>query len=561
MVDIVYPGASSFAPLIEYLLHDPPLDPGAPQPRTAERVAFMDVRNLPACAVEDIAGIMETTVRDAGELKALAGVGPQGAKLWKPVHHYVLSWHRDEDPDQAEVRQAVAESLTAQGLQDHQTVYAVHIDTESIHVHVVTNGVHSDTGLAADVWRTGKKLSRWARQWEERHGGVRCHRRPTEEERQAWDNLILEQRTSKTDPATARLERNALAREIDTRRKARGEPPAARPGRSAARYWRRRDLAYSKEERGQWNELYMRHRREDTPEDVRRKDRAVLVERIRKSHCAIQEGICERAVSVDIDVKVLIDTRDAPHEAGQPRTMARWNYVEKKILPVVEANVREIIGARLKGRMGNNFFYKTFLSDRPAYENGYTEPHSLERYRECDERLVWRPSNAYYARQASRKGDAGRRDGMHIDFPARRKAHIERCQEIAARANVAGVPDVNSYAKAERPRGQIWAESRVATSSGCNSVSHARLTDEAWATERLPCCQMEVYRAPRGSTRWEAVWLVWNSAPRRGSGPQDTMPAMDSYNASATPFVWVATAQSIIDASWRAGCTSPARPT
>ena len=342
------PLIAGFATGIDYICHDPRPEGRGSLP-TAERVAYIGVRNVPRCPLEDLARIMETTVADAEDLKALAGVPPQGTKTSKPVFRFILSWAPDEDPSLDEVCEAVSEYLVAVGLEAHQVVFSVHVDSGCIHVHGVANRVHTQTGRAADVWHAGVKGQVWARSWEERHGGVRCHRRLTAEEAQAWLGLWRDQRRNQVGREVARREQEALAVWIDKCRTARGEPPAARPGRSAPFRWPRGES--SQAERAQWDEQFERHRREGTPADVRRRERLELARRIDRQRRDRQQAIRERGAAVDIDLDILVAAKEAPPAAGRPGSQARWAFVEQVIVPVAEAHLRETVLARLRDRV------------------------------------------------------------------------------------------------------------------------------------------------------------------------------------------------------------------
>jgi Relaxase/Mobilisation nuclease domain len=62
-----------------------------------------------------------------------------------PVYHYVISWHRDENPTEAMMRQVADTTCEDLGLGDHQRLYIAHADTEHRHVHIVVNRVNPDT--------------------------------------------------------------------------------------------------------------------------------------------------------------------------------------------------------------------------------------------------------------------------------------------------------------------------------------------------------------------------------------------------------------------------------
>ena len=73
MVCIAQPGGKSFAAIVRYTCQDASNDV-SPQLKTTTRVAFVGTLNLPECSPEDAARIMTRTVRDAEDLKALAGL-------------------------------------------------------------------------------------------------------------------------------------------------------------------------------------------------------------------------------------------------------------------------------------------------------------------------------------------------------------------------------------------------------------------------------------------------------------------------------------------------------
>ena len=134
MYGAVRPGRMSFCGLVRYLCRDAQDTGAGVQPRRIGRVAFVGKLNLPACSPEDAAGIMTTTVRDAEDLKALAGRKTyHGPPLSKPGYHYCCSWAPGERPLPGEVSDAVRGSLAAQGLGEHQILFVVHIDTAHCH--------------------------------------------------------------------------------------------------------------------------------------------------------------------------------------------------------------------------------------------------------------------------------------------------------------------------------------------------------------------------------------------------------------------------------------------
>ena len=162
----------SFGGLAAYCLHDR-REPGEPQPESAERVEWTETRNLPTSRGDRAAAMMAATAEAAPDLKRLAGQSAAGRKLENPVCHYSLSWAKDEAPGRQEMSQAVGESLKALGLEQHQALIVAHGDGHP-HVHVIVNRVDPETGKAAPLRRSKLRLSKWAQEYEERQGRVRC---------------------------------------------------------------------------------------------------------------------------------------------------------------------------------------------------------------------------------------------------------------------------------------------------------------------------------------------------------------------------------------------------
>jgi hypothetical protein len=76
------------------------------------------------------------------EMVALAS---EAVRSQNPVAHYVMSWHEGEQPSPEQVEEAVSLFLDELGLKDHQAIYALHKDTDNIHLHLAVNRVHPET--------------------------------------------------------------------------------------------------------------------------------------------------------------------------------------------------------------------------------------------------------------------------------------------------------------------------------------------------------------------------------------------------------------------------------
>lgn len=79
------------------------------------------------------------------EMVALAKAGCRGKNSDNPIKHYILSWPESEAPTQAQANEAVDMLLAELRLTQCQTQWAVHKDTDNVHVHVVVNRVDPDS--------------------------------------------------------------------------------------------------------------------------------------------------------------------------------------------------------------------------------------------------------------------------------------------------------------------------------------------------------------------------------------------------------------------------------
>ena len=178
MVDVVLRGGRSFKCLGAYLMEG-----SRGKPRPAHALGEILYLHLPVVRGPRHAfGIMAATARDADALKQLAGIPPGGRAGEKPVYHFILSWSREERVTEEQVREAVEEALLELGLDDRQAVVVLHRDTNYRHVHVMVNRVSPLDGRFAGMGRDRLKLSRWAKQWEQRTFGRTFCRRPERDE-------------------------------------------------------------------------------------------------------------------------------------------------------------------------------------------------------------------------------------------------------------------------------------------------------------------------------------------------------------------------------------------
>jgi hypothetical protein len=61
------------------------------------------------------------------------------------INHYVLSWQEGEQPSPQQVEEAVDIFLKELGLEGHQTMYGLHVDTDNVHLHIAVNRVDPES--------------------------------------------------------------------------------------------------------------------------------------------------------------------------------------------------------------------------------------------------------------------------------------------------------------------------------------------------------------------------------------------------------------------------------
>lgn len=83
-----------------------------------------------------------------GEMIALSS---EAVRSKDTINHYVLSWQDGEQPTPAQIDEAIDILLKEFGLEGHQTIYALHADTDNIHCHVVINRVHPETLKCVEI--------------------------------------------------------------------------------------------------------------------------------------------------------------------------------------------------------------------------------------------------------------------------------------------------------------------------------------------------------------------------------------------------------------------------
>lgn len=100
----------------------------------------------------------------------MTAVSAQNARVKDPVYHVVLSWPSSESPTDDQAFDCGLHAMAAVGMSGHQYVFAIHHDTDNVHLHMTINRVHPDTFNAVYPERDFYKLDRAMRELELRHG-------------------------------------------------------------------------------------------------------------------------------------------------------------------------------------------------------------------------------------------------------------------------------------------------------------------------------------------------------------------------------------------------------
>jgi hypothetical protein len=121
---------TGFRGIMNYLLRGSKADPHGP-----DRVAFAHTRNLAIDNPDEAPQLMRWTAE-------------ANTRVQKPVYHFCISWHRDENPNDEAMVEAADRTCFDLGLGEHQAVYVAHNDTDHRHIHIMANRVHPETRRA-----------------------------------------------------------------------------------------------------------------------------------------------------------------------------------------------------------------------------------------------------------------------------------------------------------------------------------------------------------------------------------------------------------------------------
>jgi Relaxase/Mobilisation nuclease domain len=101
------------------------------------------------CGYSGFRGFFTSDLKSqASEMLALS---LEAVRSKDPIVHYVISWQKDEIPNSRQIEEAVGIFLDTVGLKKHQTIFAVHSDTDNLHLHLVVNRVHPVTRKPVEI--------------------------------------------------------------------------------------------------------------------------------------------------------------------------------------------------------------------------------------------------------------------------------------------------------------------------------------------------------------------------------------------------------------------------
>ena len=194
MIVVINPSGSagrSFKGLHAYCAHD------QDRAQTAERVDWIDMRNIAANDPAQAWKVMAATAGAQNDLKRAAGVRAGRTSKDGAVMHVVLSFDQDEPADPETMQAAADEFLGQLGADpakmrgkakpkrrqfadEHQVVMYAHRDTDHAHLHLMINTVHPEHGVKLPTSNNQLKAQKWALDFSKRHGTD--HKTPAREE-------------------------------------------------------------------------------------------------------------------------------------------------------------------------------------------------------------------------------------------------------------------------------------------------------------------------------------------------------------------------------------------
>lgn len=97
-------------------------------------------------------------------------VSARNTRCKNPAFHFVLTWPEYELPKPDAIFDAAEHAIKSLGLDGHQYVLAVHVNTDNIHCHVAVNRIHPETFKSRNIEWANRTIHLAARQSEIKHG-------------------------------------------------------------------------------------------------------------------------------------------------------------------------------------------------------------------------------------------------------------------------------------------------------------------------------------------------------------------------------------------------------
>lgn len=103
--------------------------------------------------IEHAGGMNFLTTTHVGQKLEMIALASESVHSRMPVQHWVFSWQEGEQPSREQVDEIVALFLDWMELKGHQTVYALHHDTDNYHLHIAVNRMNAATGKVVQPHR------------------------------------------------------------------------------------------------------------------------------------------------------------------------------------------------------------------------------------------------------------------------------------------------------------------------------------------------------------------------------------------------------------------------
>lgn len=410
----------------------------------------------------------------SAEMKAVAAQNP---RVKDPVYHVVLSWPAKESPADAQAFECGAYALAAVGMAEHQYVFAIHRDTDNVHLHIAVNRVHPDTFAAVYPERDYFKLDRAMRELELRYGWQHDNGPYAVFERNGKTVIDWSSKNPSTKgkhpTAAADMERHGDQESLFSY--ARGEPRKAllRALKNDKLTWQQLHNLLAKyglelREKGQGFAIYDRASNATTP--IKASD---MHEDLSKGRLAKRLGPFEPAATT-VDPALIYDKQRPPKRDPEQREERRQE----------RAQARRELRARYD-EYKNGFVYRRL--DPDAVRQRYEAIRSEARRRRLEVReTVSDPvaRKALYSviafetlrerhrlqREIQRERDALRADPANRRLPYR--AWIER---QAAIGDAAAISQLRGFATSDKRQAKDLA--RALGNDGANGIIHAENVD------------------------------------------------------------------------------------